>query len=179
MHRFLNRVFGLASEPVDEYRGGIHQYVGDEMVVTWSLAAGRAETCPLACFFAIERALDEAAADFRNEFGVTARVRAALHAGQVIAGEVGDSKREIVFHGDVMNTASRLEQMAGELDRRVLASAEAVTRLLGLERYILEDVGMCSVRGREQTLQVYSVEPDGAAASHMSGSNKVSRLEHG
>ncbi|PYO58090.1 MAG: adenylate/guanylate cyclase domain-containing protein, partial [Candidatus Rokuibacteriota bacterium] len=36
----------------------------------------------------------------------------------MIAGEVGDSKREIVFHGGPMNAASRIEQLTRPLDRR-------------------------------------------------------------
>jgi hypothetical protein len=41
---------------------------------------------------------------------VAPAVRGALHAGRVVIGEVGESKQEIVFHGDVMNATARLEQ---------------------------------------------------------------------
>ena len=51
---------------------------------------------PLACFFGIEAALDAAAAEFHRGFGVAPRVRASLHAGEVVAGDVGATKREIV-----------------------------------------------------------------------------------
>ena len=73
--------------------------------MTWAVADGRDDARPLACFFAIERALERAAQPFAREFGVAPRLRAALHAGPVITGEVGGSRRAIVFHGDVMNTA--------------------------------------------------------------------------
>jgi adenylate cyclase len=78
---------------------------------------------------AIEAALAGASPKFAHDFGTTPRLRAALHAGPVIAGEVGDSRRAIVFHGDVMNTAARLEQATRELDRQFLVSAEALARL--------------------------------------------------
>jgi len=41
----------------------------------------------------------------------------ADHGGEIYqyGGEIGDSKREIVFHGDVMNTAARLEQATRDL----------------------------------------------------------------
>ena len=130
--------------------------VGDEIVITWSLAEGRVDARPLACFFAIKRALDEAGSASMREFGVAPRLRAALHAGQVIVGEVAESKRRIVFHGDVMNTTSRLEQMPGEFDRRALVSAEALTRLQGTERYALEAVGMYTLRGRQGAMRMYA-----------------------
>ena len=49
VHRFLDRVFRLASDPIDDYGGEIYQYVGDEMVVTWTAAEGREGARPIAC----------------------------------------------------------------------------------------------------------------------------------
>src|SRR5262245_13174726 len=57
VHQFLNRVFLLASDPVDDHEGEIYQYVGDEMVITWTEADGRVEARPIGCFFEIESAL--------------------------------------------------------------------------------------------------------------------------
>ena len=56
-------------------------------------------------------------------------LRAALHLGDVIAGEVGEHRRAIVFHGDAMNTASRLEQATRDLNARFIASSEALEAL--------------------------------------------------
>jgi adenylate cyclase len=46
-----------ATDPIDDHRGDVYQYVGDEIVVTWTVAEGRDGAQPVACFFAIERAL--------------------------------------------------------------------------------------------------------------------------
>ena len=156
VHRFLNRVFRLASDPIDDYGGEIYQYVGDEMVVTWTAAGGRKDARPIACLFAIRAVLDEAAPKFEREFGIAPGIRAALHAGPVISGEIGGSKRDIVFHGDVMNTASRLEQATRDLDRRFLVSADALSRLAGTERYALEALGPQALRGRAAPVEVYA-----------------------
>jgi adenylate cyclase len=161
VHRFLNGVFRCAADPIADYAGEIYQYVGDEMVVTWTAAEARPEARPLACFFAIEAALAEAAAEFEGEFGVTPRLRAALHAGTVISGEIGETKRDIVFHGDVMNTTARLEQATRELDRRFLASGDALSRLTATERYALERLGPRALRGRTTPVEVYAVESKG------------------
>lgn len=158
VHRYLNRVFRIASDPIDDHHGEIYQYVGDEIVVTWPVAIGRVGARPLACFFAIEAALGRAAARFTRDFGATPRLRAALHAGPVIAGEVGESKREIVFHGDVMNTASRLEQLTRDLDRRFVVSEDARSRLSGAEGYALEDLGEQTLRGRRTAVHAFAVE---------------------
>ena len=158
VHRFLDGVFRLASDPIGDYGGEIYQYVGDEMVVTWTIAEARGDARPIACFFAIVAALDEAAPAFERDFGATPRLRAALHAGPVITGEIGESKRDIVFHGDVMNTAARLEQATRDLDRRFLVSSDALSRLTATERYVLEPLGPQALRGRAAAVEVYAVD---------------------
>jgi adenylate cyclase len=68
-----------------------------------------------------------------------------------------------VFHGDVMNTASRLEQVSRDLDRRFVASADALERLEHSERFALEDLGVHTLRGRATPMRVFAVEEKGAA----------------
>ena len=126
-------------------------------MITWTVPDGRDGARPLACFFAIERALTRAAPEFEREFSAVPRLRAALHAGPVITGEVGGSRRAIVYHGDVMNTTSRIEQATRDLDRQFLVSGDALKRLADLEGYVREDLGLQQLRGRAVAMQVYSV----------------------
>ncbi len=127
------------------------------MVVTWTAAEGRGDARPIACFFAIVAALEEVAPQFERQFGLAPRLRAALHAGPVMSGEIGDSKRDVVFHGDVMNTAARLEQATRDLNRRFLVSTDALSRLAAAERYALEPLGPQALRGRAAPVEVYAV----------------------
>lgn len=158
VHDFLNRVFQVASDPIDDHGGEVYQYVGDEVVITWMVAEGRVAARPIACFFAVKQALDSAAQDFEREFGATPQLRAALHAGQVITGEVGGSRRAIVFHGDVMNTTSRIENATRDLKRSFLVSGDALSRIEGSEAYAIVDLGPQQLRGREAPVHVHSVE---------------------
>lgn len=92
----LDRLFICARPRAEErfFHGGeVYQYLGDEMVITWTASEARERARPLACFFAIEQALEQAAPEFERDFGAVPRLRAALHAGPVIAGEVGESRR--------------------------------------------------------------------------------------
>lgn len=166
MHRFLNRVFSLAADPVADHHGEIYQYVGDEMVVTWTVRHGRIGARPIACFFAIDHALSTASGMFDRDFGVVPAIRGALHAGAVVTGEVGESKRDIVFHGDVMNTASRLEQAARDLGHQLLVSGDA-RRLLGSgDAYRFSDLGPQTLRGRTGSVEVFAVTRTSPAPPH-------------
>lgn len=156
VHRYLNRIFQEASDPIDDHGGEVYQYVGDEIVVTWRVPEGRAAARPLACLFAVEEALARAAPEFEREFGAVPKLRAALHAGEVVAGESGGSRRAIVFHGDVMNATSRVENLTRELARPFLVSEDALARLEGADAYALEDMGPQPLRGRQAPLRVYA-----------------------
>jgi len=101
----------------------------------------------------------------------------------VISGEIGDSKRDIVFHGDVINIAARLEQATRDLDRRFLVSTEALSRLAATKRYALEPLGLQALRGRAAPVEVYAVRTQatksGGDAFAIGCANRRSDLRHG
>ncbi len=157
MHRFLNRVFALIAEPVADQHGEIHQYVGDEIVITWRVAEGRQAAHPLSCFFEIQAALADAAPWFEAHFDIAPSVRGALHAGPVVAGEVGVNRRSIVFHGDVMNVGARLEQATRDMGCPFLASNVAIRLLVHKDGYHIRDHGLRTLRGRHAPMHVFEV----------------------
>jgi adenylate cyclase len=159
VHRYLNRIFEAAADPIDDHDGEVFQYVGDEMVVTWTMAEGAPQARPLACLFAIESALAAEAPGFEREFGAVPRLRAALHAGEVVTGEAGGSRRAIVFHGDVMNATSRIENLTRTLGHPFLVSEDARTRMEGTEGYAFTDLGPQELRGKQAPVRVYAVSP--------------------
>ena len=158
-HRFLAAVFSATAEPVAACRGEIYQYIGDEIVVTWTEEEGKPEGRPLRCFFLMEEALLQCKEQFRAEFSAEPGLRAALHLGEVIAGEVGEARRAIVFHGDVMNTASRLEQATRDLGVRFIASEDALRALGAQADMEFADLGALSLRGRKEPIKAYCVVP--------------------
>jgi adenylate cyclase len=157
-HRFLAAVFSATADPVAASRGEIYQYIGDEIVVTWTAEEGRRQARPLHCFFLMEKALRDASGEFRAQFAAEPGLRAALHLGEVIAGEVGEQRRAIVYHGDVMNTASRLEQATRELGCRFIASADAAAALDSGGEFQLRDLGALNLRGRKEPIRAWAVE---------------------
>jgi adenylate cyclase len=155
---FLNRFVADVTESIVAQRGAIHKYVGDEIIVTWPLAAGlRDGHCVRACFDALEQ-LDERANAYIRDFGLRANFRAALHCGPVVIGELGTIKMEIAFLGDTMNTAARLQQACRDTGQRVLASAALVNRLAALPSGIAKrSIGRLRLRGKENEIELYAL----------------------
>jgi len=55
-------------------------------------------------------------------YGVYPEFKAGLHAGKVVVTWIGDIKKEIVYHGDVLNTTSRLEAECNRYNQTLLVS---------------------------------------------------------
>ena len=153
IHRFLDRTFRLLTLQVADYRGEVLHYVGDEVIVTWPARGGAIDARPLRCFLAMRAALARAAPQFEREFGAAPGIRGSLHFGPVVIGEIGEIKRAIVFNGDVMNIASRLEQLSRDVDGGFLASRAAIAQFEVMP-VPLADLGRLAIRGRADGIDV-------------------------
>jgi adenylate cyclase len=75
----------------------------------------------------------------------------------VVTGEMGSVKKEIVFLGDTVNTAARIQDFCRETGDRVLASADLVDRLElppGVDKRPLGDLRL---RGKGANLALYAL----------------------
>jgi adenylate cyclase len=157
IHRLLDRTFRLLTLSVVDYRGEVLNYVGDEVIVTWPERDGAIDCRPLRCFVAMRDELAGAADQLSREFGVAPRIRGSLHFGPVIIGEIGDVKRAIVFNGDVMNTAARLEELSRNVDGGFLASRAAMERFSSAPPFTVCDLGRLAIRGRADGIDVVGI----------------------
>lgn len=158
IHRFLDRTFRLLTVSVVDYRGEVLNYVGDEVIVTWPEDVGAIECRPLQCFTAMRDALAQASSQFEREFGAAPKIRGSLHFGPVIVGEIGDVKRAIVFNGDVMNTAARLEELSRNVDGGFIASRAAMERFRSAPPFAVRDLGRLPIRGRADGIDVVGID---------------------
>jgi adenylate cyclase len=153
----LRRFVDDLSEPVLETGGEIYQYAGDEVVITWASAAGlRAANC-VRCFFGIREAVARRAAHYEQDFGVTPRFRGGLHGGTVTGGELGDLLRQIVFVGDILNTAARLEEYAKRTGLDLVASGALLERLSLPPGIQATRCGELALRGKEARVAAYDL----------------------
>jgi len=158
IHRLLDRTFRLLTLAVVDYRGEVLNYVGDEIIVTWPERLGAIDCRPLRCFVAMRDELSRASSQFEREFEAIPRIRGSLHFGSVIVGEIGDIKRAIVFNGDVMNTAARLEELSRNVDGGFLASRVAMQRFHSAPPFAVRDLGRLAIRGRADGIDAVGID---------------------
>ena len=155
--QLLRRFVDDLTEPILDAEGEIYQYAGDEVVITWPHDRGvRAANC-VRCFFAIRDAIDGRAARYQRDFGVVPRFHAGLHGGTVTGGELGDLRQQIVFVGDILNTAARLEEYAKRTGRDLVVSGALLERLQLPAGVQSARCGDLELRGKEAPVTAYGL----------------------
>ncbi|MEO8666750.1 MAG: adenylate/guanylate cyclase domain-containing protein, partial [Ignavibacteria bacterium] len=76
----------------------------------------------------------------------------------VIAGEIGDIKKDIVLHGDTMNTTARIQAECNKYGKKLLSSGELLKMITYAPVYKTEALGSIILRGKEKELELFSVE---------------------
>jgi len=143
-------------EAVEDCEGEISHYVGDEIVISWPEKIGLRDRNCLRCFYLSLDKISSRQAFYKNCFQTVPKFRAAIHGGSVVVTQVGYIKSEIVFHGDVLNTAARMEQLAKELGVDLLISQTVLSRLDGINE-TPKPLGTHRFKGKEQEVEVYTL----------------------
>jgi adenylate cyclase len=156
-HSLLNRFFVDLTEPVLAWGGVVHKYVGDEMIVTWPLDSGRNPAGAYAAVREAQQRFAQLSVRYHQDFGVAPAFRAVLHAGPVVAGEMGEVKREIVLLGDTVNTTAKIETVAKTLPNDIIASAEALAAAALPDGVTSQELGTFPLPGKSTPIVLYSI----------------------
>jgi len=97
------------------------------------------------------------ASRYQREFGTVPRFRGGLHGGPVTGGELGDLRRQIVFVGDILNTAARLEEYAKRMNLDLVVSGALLGRLALPYGVRAARCGELALRGKEARVDAYSL----------------------
>ncbi|BFP41773.1 hypothetical protein FGF1_26180 [Flavobacteriaceae bacterium GF1] len=71
---------------------------------------------------------------------------------------MGKYKKEIAYHGDVINTAARIQGKCNAFEQELLISKELKTQL-NSNNYSYAHMGSIPLKGKQQTVAICSVSP--------------------
>lgn len=157
---FIQDCFKCVSNALLCTRGRVYQFVGDEVVITWDAQDTRNFKRAIDFFFLCEDSLRKRRPYFEKEYGIFPHFSAALNVGKVMAAEVGEIKRELAFHGDVVNTAARIQKRCKHYGEKILVT-EAFAQPLKLANdgeYRIDFVDTVRFKGKNRVAEVYSVK---------------------
>ena len=153
----VNDFFYDIVEPVRQTRGEIYKYVGDEVIITWKTKDAIKDSSCIQCFFLIQEVIKRRGAYYQKKYGLVPEFKAGLHGGLSVTGELGYTKREIAYMGDVLNTTARIEEACKTYGEPLLISEYLVSQMSQQNDYKFMEVGKEKLRGKEKEMSLFKI----------------------
>jgi len=151
----LNDYYQVIFEPIQASGGFVSDVVGDAALGLWMHA--REDDSRLDRERSCGAALDILAAveAFNHDREHVLPIRIGLHFGEVYVGDVGAGHHfEYRAVGDIVNTATRIEQAAKQLGVRVLVSGDVLGSVPG---YVVRDLGLFQLAGKRRPVHLFEL----------------------
>ncbi len=154
LSRYMNEYYELLFAPVKARGGRVFDVIGDAMLAIWT--SERPDTV-------LKHAACNAAWDI---IGITDTLqhegeiaplptRIGLHVGELVTTNIGAADRyEYRAVGDVVNTATRIQNLNKRLGTRLIASREV---LAGTSGFITRDLGRFLLKGKRQAVALQEI----------------------
>ncbi|MDH4224137.1 MAG: HAMP domain-containing protein, partial [Deltaproteobacteria bacterium] len=150
----LNEYFSIGTDVVLEYNGYIDKFIGDAILAVFGVPVSQedhAMRAVKASFEMQERLMDAAK---KKGIELLAKIGIGINSGVVVAGNIGSTKKmEYTVIGDTVNTASRLNGLAG--NGEVVISKDTLDRLGGKVK--VEALPPAKVKGKTELIEVFKV----------------------
>lgn len=151
---FLNKYYGAIFHPVRTNGGTISDIIGDSMLAIWAGAYPDASLKKGACSAALD--IVKTVKDFnRNSVPHHLHTRIGIHHGQLLLGNIGGGDHfEYRPVGDVVNTATRIENLNKHFGTQILASEEAISGCTGL---LVRELGRFLLSGKTNPVTIFEL----------------------
>jgi len=157
-HELLSEFFYQVDRALVTTGGEVVSYIGDAVIFTWPLTDDRRKNArSMRALIRMIAHIRRNNTWFEQEFGAVPAFRAVLHGGEVVVGECGDSRRQVTFLGNVLNTIGRLEELGKREDEPLLATGEIVARMDSPKGVSFEVLGERKLKGLEDGVDIYRI----------------------
>ncbi len=156
--RLVQDCFFDITDIVEKYKAEIYQYVGDEIVLSWERSKGIDNYNCFRLYFEYADKLMSKSEYYEKTYGIVPEFKAGINSGSVTVCEIGEIKKDIAYHGDVLNTASRIQALCNTYNKKVLIS-EMLHKIMPKDKFFTRVlIGELSLKGKEKPVGVYSLE---------------------
>jgi adenylate cyclase len=151
----LNRYFDAVGQAIEAAGGVANQFTGDGVMALFGVQGGLQTGArdALRAAAGMQKAIEDLSADLHEELAEPLRLGIGIHCGSTVVGHMGRGVATyLTAVGDVVNTASRLQDMTKKFQCQLIVSApvaeHAALDTTGLQR---EQI---TVRNREQPITI-------------------------
>ena len=158
---FLKDYYSDITAAIKKTNAQIYQYIGDEIVLSWSYEQGLKDNRMVNCYFFMKDLIEQKKDRYLNKYGFFPEFKAGLHGGKVTVTWVGELKKEIVYIGDVLNTASRIQAECNRLSKDLLISGDLLEHVKYPSNITTTFMESIVPRGKEKSIRLFSIERSG------------------
>lgn len=150
----LNKLLDFMIDIVHAHSGIINKFLGDGFLAVFGAPLDDASHA-INAVKAARAISSELKVKSNSGSVVKLGIGIGIHCGEALTGNVGSNKRkEYTVIGDVINLASRIEQLNKQFQSEILVSEE-VRGAIG-DSFVLQEKGEVLVKGREKPVRVYA-----------------------
>jgi adenylate cyclase len=156
--KLLQDLFNDFTDAILASRAEVYQYAGDEIILTWKTATGlKGERC-LYCFYLLKQCIKKREEYYLKTYKLIPKFKAGMHLGNAVTTWVGKVKKEIVYHGDLLNTTSRIQCKCNDFNHDFVVS-EIMKEALPKDMPVTyKHQGEIFLRGKAQPMKLYTVD---------------------
>lgn len=155
--RMVQDCYAELTRPLLFYKAQVYQYVGDEVVVSWKMGRFFSGASCYGFFYAFRDSLENRRDYFVRKYGISPVFKAGMHCGKVTVAEVGEIKTEIAYHGDVINTASRIQSLCNSCEKELLVSESFLSLVPNTDMFRVQFVTDVTLKGKESATKIYTI----------------------
>lgn len=157
-HQYINDILIDITRPIIENNGFIYEYVDDQVVIYWKSLSGWERN--FRSFLSdLKKAINGRKKYYLEKYDHHPDLKFAFHEGEVVQGEIGEIKTEIVFQGDTLNTTARIIEIASSDNVLFSESIYNITKN-SLEDNKIKSLGRVYLKGKEDPINIYSFAQD-------------------
>ncbi|MBK8398485.1 MAG: adenylate/guanylate cyclase domain-containing protein [Leptospiraceae bacterium] len=151
---YLNTIFDFAIDIINQNGGIINKFLGDGFMAVFGAPISSGDDIKNAVNASLQ-IINKTKEEIRSERIPNTEIGIGLHSGNAVTGNVGSSlRKEYTIIGDVVNLASRIEQLNKNYSSQLLVSEDVWNALSGYEGIALGDV---AIKGREKPVKIYKL----------------------
>ncbi|RXG22501.1 adenylate/guanylate cyclase domain-containing protein [Leeuwenhoekiella aequorea] len=152
----LNNCFRDILKGLQQIDIEIYQFVGDEIVFTWK-SKNDLNNKAFKIFEIVEKHFYHSKREYLKHFNVIPKFKAAVHMGAVSATIIGGQNyKEMAYHGDVLNTTSRLLEHC-HIHKKNIVVSETYIKNQRTSIESIEYLGSVQLRGKQSSLNIYGM----------------------
>ncbi len=152
----LNAVMEYLSNHIAHHNGTLDKFMGDGVMAFWGAPVPMENHAndAIECAVGILADLEQLNAELDKLGLPSVQLGIGINSGQVAVGHMGSiSRKNYTCVGDVVNIASRLQQMCSSLECNLLLGGDAAGRSHGIDLVKIRDI---HVKGKKNQVAVYT-----------------------